>query len=220
MTGELQKKNFLEILDQEGLSLLKDKLKTTCGAFLESANTILASIDAIVESPTRTRKMSSLKLANNLHIKHCTPTIKRMLEALYERIRNGANTHDSLEFLLKDIIPSAGFRKGYIYLLDPDSGNLIPRSSIGTSNIEGLREVVIRGFNADNTLIANAYKTKNIVLEEDADLFKCAAVLGDTQRAGVLYLETSEAMLSKGLKSLKPHFRAIKQALCDCMDLS
>ena len=214
------KEDFLEILAPEALKQLKDKLKTACGSFLESTSTMLSSIDAIVEAPTRTRKKTSLKLANNLYIKYCTPSLKRMFEALYERIRIGSNAHDSLEFLLKDIIPSAGFRRGCIYLLDPESGNLTPRSSIGTSAGEGLKEVIVRGFNADDSLVALAYKTNNMVMDEDGELIKCAAVLGDTQRAGVLYLETTETMLPQGFASLKPHFRAIKQALCDCMDLS
>ncbi|MCB0318394.1 MAG: HDOD domain-containing protein, partial [Bdellovibrionales bacterium] len=188
---EVVKVEFLETLDQNAINILKNRLADASKKFLCSANSLMEKVNSIIDTPVRSRKNTSLKLANNLYLLQCEKPLKGMLEKLYEKIRNRMNAHDCLEFLLKEVIPLSGFSRSCIYILSPEEGSLVPLSTIGIFKESELQAITPSSDETYTSLISEAYRSRNIVIEEEGNLNRFAAVLGEMQKAGVLFLEAN-----------------------------
>lgn len=170
------------------------------------------------------KRTKTVLLANNLYIKHCPADVQQKLTALYSRLNPEAVSKDNIDILVKEIMPAAGFLKGCIYLVEPESLRLVPRLVIGTVPLGRFRAVNYVSTSAEFDPVVAAYRCKTPIMEDNVLLGEetisyIAGVIGTIQKAGVLYLEISESVLKSRGANPMVYYKAVRQALGDCLNL-
>jgi hypothetical protein len=152
---------------------------------------------------------------NNRHIKSCPPLLGRKLRDLYGDIVPGRIDRANINTLIREIIPSAGFSAGAIYILDPIELRLIPRMKIGEPQRRSLIPLAVTGTGDP---IMTAFQCRAPVQDSTGDgVAILAGSIGEENRAGVIYLEFPQILASS--PRVLTAFKAIRKALDDCLGL-
>lgn len=169
---------------------------------------------AALDPARRVQTHSATELLKaNSYLRGCPPLLARKIRDLYANIVPGRIDRTNINTLVRQIIPSAGFSGGAIYILDPLEPRLIHRLAIGTPRRDYLPIVPLN--EADHPIVL-AFQCLAPIHEAARDGYEVlAGGIGGTHRAGVLYLEYSEIIPDTA--RLLNSFRAIRQALTDCL---
>ncbi len=154
-------------------------------------------------------------LRGNRHIKHCPPLLARKLKDLYANIVPGRIDRANVNTLVREIIPSAGFSGGAIFILDPIELRLVPRLRIGEPRLRTLSTLTVSG---SRDPVMTAFQCRAPVQESsEFGIAILSGCIGGEHRAGVLYLEFPQ-ILASGPR-IATAFKAIRRALDDCLGL-
>lgn len=163
---------------------------------------------------------------NNLYIKRCNESEQGAFKSLYDACKDGVPGKDALDVLHDKVIPALGFERGCIYLLEPESMNLMPRLALGSASLLDFEPVRFSSSLAVFDPIVAAFSSKTPSIEEKeiagrGRVMYIACSLGEFQRTGVLYLELGEGQIVNR-RSTNPlvAFKAVRQALVDILSLT
>ena len=178
----------------------------------------------------------------NRYVKLCPPEVQELIRALYSELTPDAVNRKVLERLVRELIPKAGFTGGCVFVVDPSSLTLAPRTMIGkvrgreispitlrTSVLPGLElgisesELIEAAADHDDA-IANAFACAQPIIERDEafhdpSLTTIASSLGKRRRIGVLYLERPSALDNDQDSRQIAAFKAVRQLLCDALHI-
>jgi hypothetical protein len=164
-------------------------------------------------------------LAKNEHLSKCSPLLKMQLRELYSAFTPNEIARDSIQKLVRDIVPGAGFAKGCIFMYEQSTHSLVPVLKIGgiaesMSGTISLREpiakdnLVAAGYLA-STPIQKTQRTPNGIIESSW----YSGGLGTDKKTGVLLLEANSSLLGRSEINPESLFLAIKQCLADCLGI-
>jgi hypothetical protein len=218
------KDEITEILGDDGIGLIQRKLKENCESYLKTVPSAFKEIGKLQREP-EPHAVSGNILEKNRYIKSCPPDLADALIHFYQQLSPSSVSQSQLNQLVREIIPLAGFANGCIFLLEPEEMKLIPKAKIGKPLPERARErsALSISTNSDDPVLAayncNTPIVESKTLQDTIGTASIACVLGRKQRVGVLYLEVDPAMLRS--QSINPLlcFKAVCQALCDCLKL-
>ncbi len=163
-----------------------------------------------------------LKTKTNKHIRACPPALAAIIEDIYEQMPHNGVSRDALDALLKQAIPLAGFDRGGLYLLDPDSMLLRPRVPIGTIELTDLASHAFSGRSrsAISAALHSLLPYEGHSSEIDGTTRSIiAGALGVEHKSGVLYLEVGEQLSMRPAEERLSIFKALRQALNDILRL-
>jgi HDOD domain len=215
---------ILKNIGQQGFDIIKKRIEQTSQYYLKSLPGIF-NIPEIVSTTKNPRISKGIILyKNNPYINKLHQDIQKELSSLYTLIAPDTLSKEVVEQLTSKAIPSSGFLKGCIYLLDAGTTRLMPRLAIGESKINQFSEIDYTSAEAKRNFIVEAYGSNTTILQHKITLsgYKIkalAASLGNTQRAGVLYLEPS-TQLSESNQDQLMIFKALLTTLNDCLGLT
>jgi hypothetical protein len=220
------------LIGSEGVQSLKDVLSERTSEYCRLAPELFQWKIA----PTATLRKPIIKaderFINNVYIRHCPKVVQEHLKALYDDLKESTRISlEGVKTLTKVILPQCGFTGGVIYLVDPSNLGLFPRFLYGevpaalktrfsyTSHLHK-ETPVVQAFGANAPI--------PIGFEEGikADFKGIAGVLGEFQRTGVLAaviddkpsISATKAE-TKPLGTFLSYFKAMRQALCDCLNI-
>jgi hypothetical protein len=124
----------------------------------------------------------------------------------------------AIQTLLKSIIPQAGFTGGCVFVIDPSTSSLRPRTVIGTVSLRAITNVNLEPGDMAVTALGQSdplLHTKN----DPPPIDGIYSALGGARKVGVLYLETPRGAQDIGEGKTIGTFNIIKQALCDVLHL-
>ncbi len=148
-------------------------------------------------------------------------SLKNGLENLYLALAHGSSTAECLDTLVKRVIPLTSLAGFIVYTYEPHDHQLIPRLKTGNIRMRSLRPV--RGVeNSERPdAVAMAWECAAPISSpgHSGEFSYIAASLGTERKAGVLY---AEYLLSteNAAERAPQEFRAIRQALADCLRLA
>lgn len=214
-------------LGKDGFSLLERKIAESAKYYVFSAPELFILPD--LTDDVRPRITSERPIIDrNPFIRGCSTKLQERLSDLYTRLGSSIKRPDTAEFLLKTIIPEAGFTEGCVYLIDIDTHMLVPKLSVGRSSLEEFRAIRYNTPENRNNPLVKAFLASTPVTgdrkrSDDKLVSFFAGSIGFLQRAGVLYLEASlpPAGLAGGFFSdtHRTECKALRQALNDCLNL-
>ena len=161
----------------------------------------------------------------NKYISAIPPALLPHMEALYAKLQPGIIKKEAVDMLVKEITVPAGFTRGCVYLVEPDTLTLVPRLFIGAAQAAEYQSVSYATATSPTSSIVAAFRSSAPVAGErdtGSDTKPCyiAGCIGDIRKAGVLYLEISDALLKDAGSYPIACFKAIRQAFNDCLDLT
>jgi hypothetical protein len=120
--------------------------------------------------------------------------------------------------LIKDVFPEAGFTGGCVFVVDPTSLSLKPRTLIGNVQMRQISNVALEpGDPAVSALSSTQPVVKNGDGTENASVAGIYSALGSRKKIGVLYLETSQKNQVPPSDETMGVFNVLKKALSDAL---
>lgn len=214
-----------EILGPRGMQLVLANVQDNSSAYLK-ANPELFKNATPIASPTHTMSPHAKGLLDkNIYLKHCPESTKQQITEIYTDLLPGEISREIVNRLVRIVIPSAGFDKGCVFMLEPFSLTLVPMVKIGNAPASVVKETKLSESWAATDPVATAFQcSAPIKQDEQGDDGKShpfiAAALGQNQKAGVLYLELSEFLSASPNTDPMVVFKAIRQCFNDCLNLS
>ena len=160
-------------------------------------------------------------IQRNPYIAQCRPHLEKRLTAFYEELaRSPVISQQQIATLAHEIIPSAGFRGGIVYTIEPAVLRLVPQLLFGQRHGQSnewidaqvLSEPVARAFESITPI------TIEYTVQEHR-IVSIAGVLGYSQRVGVVYLEVPRESFLQSSAAFMVHFKAISQTFNECLKL-
>lgn len=150
----------------------------------------------------------------------CPPHVQEALRSLYNEIDGYAVNKAAIQTLLKSIIPQAGFTGGCVFVIDPSTASLKPRTIIGQVNLRAISNVSLDP--GDLAVAALGTHETLFDLKEDAQPIPLEGIysaLGEQRKVGVLYLETPKTHNEVPEGKTLGTYNILKKALCDVLHL-
>jgi len=150
----------------------------------------------------------------------CPPHVQEALRTLYNEIDGYAVNKAAIQTLLKSIIPQAGFTGGCVFVIDPSTASLKPRTIIGQVSLRAISNVSLDP--GDLAVAALGTHETLFDLKEDGlpqPLEGIYSSLGEQRKVGVLYLETPKSANEDPAGKTIGTYNILKKALCDVLHL-
>lgn len=210
------------VLGDHGMRLVAKQIRNNCASYIEQfPEAFSRSVDFAPDRDLRGTAVERVRQSNQ-YLVHCSNQLQRSLVQWYASMPSGKDRRSHLNTLLHNVVPLAGAIGGAVYTLEPADGTLLARVGIGSVALRDLSPVRVNSALVNSAdLILTAWHCATPVVEnrggEHGDgVIAIAAALGDTEKVGVLYLEFA-ALLDDGNAVPLHHFRALRQALQDCL---
>lgn len=163
-------------------------------------------------------------LEENTHIRKCTPPMQKKFTEIYELIDGSAPCIEGLNRLVGDLIPSAGFLRGCIYMAESNGKIMAAKVRIGQATLDRFQSLRSGNAGPFNHPVLEALSCSVPLKQENVLMYgelvsHVTGVFGTREKVGVLYLELGGTLVRE--ESVKPlnYFKAIRQCLNDCLNL-
>jgi HDOD domain len=218
-------KRIEKFLGEEGYKKLQARIETLSAAYIAFAPKIFQWSIASPERAERPEVPVERLFDDNVYIKHCPRVVQESLNTLYEKLKSSQEISSHIKEIMDSLMPICGFPRGCIYLIDPQSRKLAPRLTFGDLVKSEIKPISYIG--GDQDPLALAFRANAPVTAEHEAVFGgskqkvqyIAGVLGETQRAGLLYVHIDDNVASLRSKSPITYYKALRQALADCLGI-
>lgn len=150
----------------------------------------------------------------------CPPHVQEALRTLYNEIDGYSVNKAAIQTLLKSIIPQAGFTGGCVFVIDPSTASLKPRTIIGQVSLRAIQNVTL---DPGDLAVAALGQTEPLFdLKDDGTPTPLEGIyssLGEQRKVGVLYLETPKHLNEEPAGKTIGTYNILKKALCDVLHL-
>ena len=202
------------------LELIKERAVEQSKRYQEALPEVFNSLENF--NPQRNidvhQRMSAVIADQDFRV--CPPHVQEALRTLYSEMDGYAVNKAAIQTLLKSIIPQAGFTGGCVFVIDPSTASLKPRTIIGQVNLRAIQNVSLEP--GDLAVAALAQTEPLFDLKEDAvpqPMEGIYSSLGDQRKVGVLYLETPKTRNEVPEGKTIGTYNILKKALCDVLHL-
>ena len=207
-------------LGQNLFQELQRKLADSLQSYLKAAPEVF-QLPELLTPAAETSRSGLAALEANKYVQYCPPAMRDKFVQLYSQLQVGTIEKSNIDFLVQELIIPAGFPRGCVYLVEPDTLTLMPRLAIGNTRLSGYRPVIYNTFNGESNPVVAAFRSPVPLLNESDSVSgsSIAASLGHAQRAGVLFLEISPQLLNDSNANPMVYFKALREAFNACLGL-
>ncbi len=219
---EFARTEIEKALGAPGLQNIRDQLEIHCRHYVELMPHIFRGA---FELDPAARIEGHQKLGDDSRLlAQCRPFLRKKLERLYGLIKPASPSKDALQLLARDIIPSAGFIRGVVYLLEPASMSLVPQLAIAGSSVSEYSVVDYTPQSSRGSFVAEAFQSaaplcRAFTPEHEGKVVSIAGALGQEPRLGVLYLEMGAEIFDGDEAQQLTHFRALARLMTCCFGI-
>lgn len=214
-------KQFLtETVGEDAIALVKDRAQEQAKSYEKSLPATFGEMKSF--NPARkinVHKKISRVIDHEL-LKQCPHHVQTALQDLYADM-DGETVHRSaVETLIKRIIPQAGFTGGCVFVIDPSTASLKPRTVIGRVSLRSTKDVTL---DPHDHAVEALSKPEPVVIEPSEELPSAPLAgiyrsLGEDRKVGVLYLESPTGSDPAAFKDKTMiTFEAMRRALSDVL---
>lgn len=219
------KERISKRLGSEGIKVIQDKVKQNVENYALMRPEIFRKLD-LVEPDSKWASFKEEQLYKlNGYTKNCGKKAQKLFLKFYRVLDQEGISKENIRLLMQGVVPLLGFTRGCIFLSDPRTSELAPRLTIGESVLEDYPTISYREAEAGENLLSDAYSNDTPVIDDPKNdgrgegPFAIASVVGKKSRAGVLYLEASDELLTDKNEVPLVLFKAVHKALVDCLKL-
>jgi len=212
-------KSFLaNTVGEEAIGIIRDKAVKSSKEYQKSLPEVFGNIDRFdpQKNIEKHKRVSRALEERYLHL--CPDTVQKALRDLYSELNPDSVNKALVGKLLKDIVPEAGFTGGCVFVVDPSSLSLKPRTLIGKVQMRTITNVALEPGDAAVSALSSSEPIIYRSAEQSDDARTgIYSSLGARKKIGVLYLETSNKARVDPEDETIGIFEIIKKALCDTL---
>jgi hypothetical protein len=206
-------------LGEGGIDKIRKKALQASGSYTKALPEVFADIHSFDPSLKINRAPQTKRSIDPRALKYCSETLQRELQDIYSQISDDSINRDLVGKILKDIIIAAGFTGGCVFMIDPLTLALKPRTLIG--RVE-MRRITAQELTPEDPAVSALSKSEPLFqsgrLRDSEDGTGIYSVLGERKKIGVLYLESPKSSPILGdPEQAMGVFSALKQALSDAL---
>lgn len=213
------------ILGPQSLNLIREVMNRKYVSYVKHSPEIFAVNSAIESNIQRASfHYGAVLYSKNQYVTRTPEELQRRIREVYSRLSKGQVSTEGIQMLASDLLPSVGFQRGCIFLLDQKRLFLMPRLRIGNDSVSRYKT-----YNCGDSLdmgnpIVDAL-TCSYPIKQENTFFNgegcslIAGALGGHERAGVLYLEMSDKLVENAALEPLAIFKALRQCFNDCLNL-
>ncbi|MCB0337057.1 MAG: hypothetical protein KDD62_12155, partial [Bdellovibrionales bacterium] len=155
----------------------------------------------------------------NRYITDCPKQVQERLLEIYKDLEPGKLCLTSARVLCNDVIPSLGFNNGALFIFEPERLKLVPRFRVGDKPLQQFTPAHCQ-YDLQTSAVARAFQAgfPSLGQTEDGAHF-ISGTVGREKKAGVLYLELTDAIDRKSEQTLMVMFKALLHTLSDCLNV-
>jgi hypothetical protein len=208
-----------------GFEQLREDLEKSSQEYSGEAEKIVLDIDPEIISHIAQNRLADQLVESNLWVLKCPSVYKEKFRNLYLNINKHKVSATAINILVSEVIPSLGFTKGCVYLVEEKHNKLNPVLRIGDSPISRYRQLDCSATEKSShpVIVALGYNSpfiqENVPVNGEFVSHVTGTFTGQN-KTGVLYLEMSDT-LTRSADRIEPllFFKAVRQALIDCLNL-
>jgi hypothetical protein len=209
-----------ETVGEDAIQLVKDRAQQQAKSYERSLPATFGTMKSF--NPDRKIKVHKkiTRVIDAALLRQCPHHVQTALQDLYGEMDGETVSRSAVETLIKRIIPQAGFTGGCVFVIDPSTATLKPRTIIGHVSLRSTKDVEL---DPKDHAVEALSKVDPVIIEPSNSLDHAALagiyrVLGEQRKVGVLYLESPagqnpEASRDKTLIT----FEAMRRALSDVL---
>lgn len=211
-------KSFLaNALGEQAVNIIRDRALESSKHYQKTLPEVFGSLEKFNPQQAIEKHRRTTRALEERLLKHCSPSVQQALKDLYAEMSEETVNKALVGRLLKTIVPEAGFTGGCVFVVDPSSLSLKPRTLIGKVQMRQIANVDLEPGDA----AVSALSTAQPVIQSSEDLSNSALTgiyssLGSRKKIGVLYLETPKKTPQPDEGTMGV-FEVIKKALCDAL---
>jgi hypothetical protein len=212
-------KSFLSnTMGEEAITIIRDRAVENSRHYQKSLPEVFGDIDKFDPQQNLEKHKRVARALEERYLQFCPEGVQKALKDLYAEMSNDSVNKSLVGRLLKDIVPEAGFTGGCVFVVDPSSLSLKPRTLIGKVKMRQITNVALEPGDA----AVSALSSTQPVIQVSDDLMdsSCTGIyssLGGRKKVGVLYLEKPHTTAAKPDDSTLGVFEVIRKALCDAL---
>ena len=219
--NDWQKANqyLTENADTDALDLIKERAIQQSKRYQEALPEVFNNLENF--NPKRNidvhQRMSAVIADQDFRL--CPPHIQEALRTLYNDIDGYSVNKSAIQTLLKSIIPQAGFTGGCVFVIDPSTASLKPRTIIGQVNLRQIQNISLDPGDMAVAALGQTEPLFDFKEQGPQQIEGIYSSLGEQRKVGVLYLETPKTFNEEPAGRTIGTYNILKKALCDVLHL-
>jgi len=212
-------RSFLsDTLGEQAITIIRDRAVENSKHYQKSLPEVFGNIGQFNPQQNIEKHKRVARSIEERLLKFCPEGVQKSLKELYAELSDDSVNKNLVGKLLKSIVPEAGFTGGCVFVVDPSSLSLKPRTLIGKVQMRQITNVALEP--GDAAVSALGSQQPVVQLSEnlkDPSLAGIYCSLGGRKKVGVLYLETPQRSPQEPDEGTLGMFEVIRKALCDTL---
>jgi hypothetical protein len=212
-------KTFLsQTMGEQAITIIRDRAVENSKHYQKFLPEVFGTLSSFNPEKQLDRHRRVSRNLDERHLSFCSENLQKALKQWYSEISDDSVNKTLVGRLLKDIVPEAGFTGGCVFVVDPSSLSLKPRTLIGKVQMRTISNVALEpGDSAVSALSSADPVIKLTEKVEDPPFVGIYCALGSRKKIGVLYLEIPKGEGLQPTDKTLGVFHVIRKALCDVL---
>jgi hypothetical protein len=207
-----------ETLGKDAINVIRDKTVESSKNYQKSLPEVFGDISTFDPAKQIQRRKKATRIIEDKYLQYCPDIVQKSLRALYEEMPEDTVDKAIIGKLLKEIVPTAGFTGGCVFVVDPASLSLKPRTLIGKVQMRQITNVALEpGDPAVSALSNNQPVVKSGNSQDQSSFAGIYSALGGRKKIGVLYLEVPQSTPLPLSEDVLGVYNVLKKALSDAL---
>jgi hypothetical protein len=212
-------KSFLsDTIGENAISLIRDRAVENSKHYQKSLPEVFGTLTEFNPSQQLEKHLRIKRVLDEQTLQLCPEGVRQALREIYSQMSDESVNKALVGRLLKNVVPDAGFTGGCVFVVDPSSLSLKPRTMIGKVQMRDISNVALEP--GDTAVSALASPEPIVIIPEtlsDSSLTGIYSALGTRKKIGVLYLELPKDGSKQADENTISLFNVIRKTLCDAL---
>jgi len=207
-----------DTLGDSAIDVIREKTVESSKNYQKSLPEVFGNLSSFDPAQQIQRHKRVSRAIDEKLLKHCSDNVQQSLRALYAEMSDDSVNKGLVGKLLKEVVPDAGFTGGCVFVVDPTSLSLKPRTMIGKVQMRQIANVALEPGDPAVSALSN---TQNVIKNgaaPDNSLFAgIYSALGGRKKIGVFYLEVPQKASMPVSEDTLGVYNVLKKALSDAL---
>lgn len=212
-------KAFLsQTIGEQAITIIRDRALENSKHYQKSLPEVFGTLASFNPEKQIDRYRRVSRVLDERYLSLCSENLQQMFKQWYSEISDEAVNKTLVGRLLKDIVPEAGFTGGCVFVVDPSSLSLKPRTLIGKVQMRTVSNVALEPGDAAVSALSSSEPVIKLTDKPDEPPFAgIYSALGSRKKIGVLYLEIPQGATQQPTEKTLGIFQLFRKALCDAL---